>query len=99
MKENKKEVIFTCESCQAEVPLHQVHEFDGRKLCYRCLQEETTVCSVCGERIWSYDNAGTEGTPLCQQCYDRYYCCLMTGQGNGRGAPETFYQGGNQHEA
>ena len=35
--------------------------------------EETTVCSVCGERIWSYDNAGTAETPLCQRCYDNYY--------------------------
>ena len=26
------------------------------------------------------------------------YCCLMTGQENERGAPETFYQGGDQHE-
>lgn len=26
------------------------------------------------------------------------YCCLMTGQGNERGAPDTFYQGESQHE-
>lgn len=29
----------------------------------------------------------------------RIYVEDMTGQGNERGAPETFYQGGNQHEA
>lgn len=73
MKENEKEATFTCGGCLDEIPMDQLHEFDGRNLCPECFREETTVCSVCGERIWSYDNAGTAETPLCQRCYDNYY--------------------------
>ena len=73
MKENKKEATFTCGGCLEEIPMEQLHEFDGRNLCPECFREETTVCSVCGERIWNYDNAGTAETPLCQRCYDNYY--------------------------
>ena len=73
MKENKKEATFTCGGCLEEFPVDQLHEFDGRNLCSECLEDQTALCSVCGERIWSYDNAGTEGTPLCQLCYDNHY--------------------------
>ena len=31
------------------------------------------TCSVCGERIWSDNNAGDSDTPLCQSCYERLY--------------------------
>ena len=95
MKENKREGTFTCGGCLEEFPMDQLHEFDGRNLCPECLQEETAVCSVCGERIWSYDNAGTEGTPLCQQCYDRYYtscerCGVLLRQEYVRYAPNDY---------
>ena len=73
MKENKREATFICGGCLEEIPLDQLYEFDGRNLCHRCLEEETALCSVCGERIWNYDNAGTSETPLCQRCYDNYY--------------------------
>ena len=73
MKENKKEVTFTCGGCLEEIPMDQLHEFDGRNFCPECFREETTVCSVCGERIWGHDYAGTAETPLCQRCYDNYY--------------------------
>ena len=51
MKENKKESTFICSGCLEEVAIDQLLEFGGRNLCPRCLEEETTVCSVCGERI------------------------------------------------
>lgn len=73
MKENKREATFICGGCLEEIPLDQLHEFDGRNLCHRCMEEETALCSMCGERIWNYDNAGTSETPLCQRCYDNYY--------------------------
>lgn len=72
MKETKREA-FSCDVCLEEVPVVQMCEFDGRRLCPRCLEEETAICSVCGERIWICDNAGTEDTPLCRQCYNRNY--------------------------
>ena len=42
-------------------------------LCERCANEETVICSRCGERVYRDDNAGDENTPLCQPCYDRHY--------------------------
>lgn len=42
-------------------------------LCERCANEETVICSHCGERIYRDNNAGDERTPLCQSCYDRHY--------------------------
>lgn len=46
MKENKKEVIFTCERCQVEVPFHQTHEFNGRKLCQQCYDRYIPAVNV-----------------------------------------------------
>lgn len=43
-------------------------------LCERCAEEETILCSRCGERIYRDDNAGDEDTPLCQHCYENHYC-------------------------
>ena len=37
------------------------------------MNEETVICSCCGEIIRREDNAGNEDTPLCQDCYDRHY--------------------------
>ena len=47
--------------------------FAGDYFCESCLEEETVVCSDCGERIWADQNAGNGSRPLCQRCYDRHY--------------------------
>lgn len=50
-------------------------------LCECCAEEETTLCSRCGERIYRHDNAGDEETPLCQHCYENhYYRCDRCGR-------------------
>lgn len=50
-------------------------------LCECCAEEETTLCSRCGERIYRDDNAGDEDTPLCQSCYENhYYRCDRCGR-------------------
>ena len=50
-------------------------------LCECCAEEETTLCSHCGERIYRHDNAGDEDTPLCQSCYENhYYRCDRCGR-------------------
>ena len=50
-------------------------------LCECCAEEETTLCSRCGERIYRDDNAGDEDTPLCQHCYENhYYRCDRCGR-------------------
>ena len=62
-----------CDVCRETYPIEQLTEFDGTVYCRDCLEEETVVCSCCGERIHSGDNAGDTDTPLCQDCYDNYY--------------------------
>ena len=47
--------------------------FDDRLICPECLENETTLCACCGQRIWLTDNAGNDNTPLCQTCYDQSY--------------------------
>ena len=50
-------------------------------LCECCAEEETTLCSRCGERIYRDDNAGDEDTPLCQHYYENhYYRCDRCGR-------------------
>ena len=54
---------------------------DDDPLCERCAEEETILCSRCGERIYRDDNAGDENIPLCQHCYeDHYYSCDCCGR-------------------
>ena len=54
---------------------------DDDPLCERCAEEETILCSRCGERIYRDDNAGDENMPLCQHCYeDHYYSCDCCGR-------------------
>ena len=68
-----KEGTFICTCCHEEYPMSQYQEINGTPVCPRCLEEETVLCSRCGDRIWNDDNAGDCDTPLCQFCYDRYY--------------------------
>ena len=54
---------------------------DDDPLCERCAEEETVLCSRCGERIYRDDNAGDENLPLCQSCYENhYYSCDHCGR-------------------
>ena len=70
---------FICGQCGEEHPLEQCCMVGEEELCERCAQEETLLCIRCGTRIWREGNAGDTDTPLCQQCYDRFYtsceCC------------------------
>ena len=68
-----KEATFICACCHEEYPMSQYQEVNGTPVCPHCLEEETVLCSRCGDRLWNDDNAGDCDTPLCQSCYDRYY--------------------------
>lgn len=61
----------TCTNCDRVCG--ELTEFDGEYLCPACLETETALCSRCGSRIWLDGNAGDEHTPLCEECYERYY--------------------------
>lgn len=49
---------FLCSHCGRPHPIYARYEMDGSLLCPDCLEEHTVICSHCGQRIWSSDNAG-----------------------------------------
>ena len=71
---------YTCCRCGQTISETPVM-MDDDPLCERCAEEETVLCSRCGERIYRDDNAGDENMPLCQHCYeDHYYSCDCCGR-------------------
>ena len=70
----------TCCHCGQIIPGTPVM-VGNDSLCECCAEEETALCSRCGERIYRDDNAGDEDTPLCQHCYENhYYRCDRCGR-------------------
>lgn len=65
---------FVCSECGAEVEREKLFEFDGKHLCESCLNEFTTVCDCCGNRIWECDAEGDANVTLCHHCYEYNYC-------------------------
>jgi hypothetical protein len=63
----------SCGICGEVFTMAELMEHDDTLLCPKCFRENTVICTRCGERIWSDDNAGDSETPLCQSCYDRCY--------------------------
>ncbi len=68
----QNDIIF-CNRCGCEITEDTAHYFEGDYFCEECFDESTTVCTHCGERVWSEDNAGTMSMPLCDRCYDNHY--------------------------
>lgn len=68
-----KEHEIPCELCGEVYGSDELIPFDDRLICPECLENETTLCACCGQRIWLTDNAGNDNTPLCQTCYDQSY--------------------------
>lgn len=68
-----KEHEIPCELCGEVYDPDELIPFDDRLICPECLENETTLCACCGQRIWLTDNAGNDNTPLCQTCYDQSY--------------------------
>ena len=60
-----------CSHCGAEFTQEKLIEFDGEVYCTDCLDELTTVCDCCGERIRRED--GDSETTLCHHCYEYSY--------------------------
>ncbi len=72
-----KEKQFTCSVCGATLTEETMREFDGEIMCEHCLNERTTICECCNERIWR-DNAESDGyITICYHCYENsyHYCC------------------------
>nr|WP_325196455.1 amidoligase family protein [uncultured Oscillibacter sp.] len=65
--------LFICAHCGESHPISEQCLVGESEICPACADEETVVCSRCGERIWRYNNAGDEFTPMCHSCYDHHY--------------------------
>lgn len=64
---------FTCSFCGASLAEDEYHYFDGRILCEDCLDDHTTICDHCSERIWRDNAEGDEYINLCYRCYENHY--------------------------
>ena len=61
-----KEHEIPCELCGEVYDPDELIPFDDRLICPECLENETTLCTCCGQRIWLTDNA----EPLCLTCLE-----------------------------
>lgn len=68
-----EEEIFICSCCDGEFPIEEVMYVGEEPICGDCYDENTVVCSHCGDAIWSDSNAGNDSISLCQRCYDNHY--------------------------
>lgn len=62
-----------CSICLREVDREDLFEFDDELLCPSCLEEETTLCDRCGDRIWRNDAEMDSSYTLCSCCFEHYY--------------------------
>ncbi len=71
-----------CSMCGTVITEENLVEFDDQELCERCLQEETSICRECGERLWNADDCGDSlYGHLCQDCRDDYFTtCVHCGR-------------------
>ena len=79
MEDNNKNSLY-CSHCGALIGEdEEFGEINGDVICYDCIEQHTTVCDRCGERIWTNDSYGDEYTTLCRHCYENHYtrcsCC------------------------
>ena len=65
--------IYTCEFCEARLTAETAKQFDGKILCEHCLEEYTTLCDCCLDRIWRADIEGNHIYTLCRYCYENNY--------------------------
>ena len=68
-----------CDFCGELLTDETAHEFDGKILCESCLNENTTLCSCCLDRIWTDEAEGNAVVTLCRYCYNNYTTCTICG--------------------
>ncbi len=78
MKTKEKTV---CSLCGKELQGENMLEFNGRRLCGECFENNTTTCDCCGKRIWNCDSRGDANITLCNNCYEyNYTTCERCGR-------------------
>lgn len=74
--EKSKKQISKCNHCGGRFDEEELITFDDRIWCEDCLNEETTVCADCDERIYLDDATYVNDDPICERCYgDNYFQC------------------------
>lgn len=56
---------YLCSHCGAELTQEEMTEFEGKIYCADCLNDLTTVCDCCGDRIRRDEAEGDSETTLC----------------------------------
>lgn len=90
-----KEVTQTevCDICNKEITLgldEHLTEFDGKKFCQNCLNDETFICEDCGDRAYTDNNVSVRDGDMmiCEGCYENDYftcnCDWVDNADNGR---------------
>lgn len=66
-----------CYQCGKCYPADKLTLFDTEMWCGECLDEYTTLCDDCGDRIYTDDAHYTaDDYPICNRCYDdNYFYC------------------------
>lgn len=62
-----------CHFCGAVLNEADAHEFDDRIMCEHCLEEYTTLCDCCLDRLWRAEAEGNHIYTLCRDCYENNY--------------------------
>lgn len=62
-----------CSICGARIAEGEYNYFDGQILCDDCLEQHTTVCDCCSNRIWNDHAEGDQFITLCYRCYENHY--------------------------
>lgn len=59
---------FICSCCGKSKPSMQRILLGGDALCYACVEEYTTLCDRCGERVYRRDALQVNSRTICPQC-------------------------------
>ena len=62
-----------CSVCGAVLAEDDYHYFDGHIFCEDCLENQTTLCDCCSERIWRNEAEGDEYITICYRCFENHY--------------------------
>lgn len=62
-----------CSHCRTIIDTDDYEELDGQIFCSDCIENYTTICDCCGDRIWSEEAEGDDYTTLCNYCYENHY--------------------------
>lgn len=59
---------FICSCCGRRRSSEQMIMLGGDRLCHACVEEYTTLCDRCGERVYRKDVRQVDNRTVCPQC-------------------------------